>query len=54
MDPFEKRLQEEIEFWQSQIDVAEKRQDENVLQRLRDALKFVEFKLDRYRGSARD
>ena len=50
MDLFEKRLQEEIEFWQSQIELAEKRQDDAVLPRLRDALKLVEFKLQRYVG----
>ena len=48
MDSFEKRLKEEIEFWQAQIERAEKRQDENVLPRLRDALKLVKFKLERY------
>ena len=50
MDTFEKRLQEEIEFWRAQIDLASKRQDEEALPRLRDALKFVEFKLQRLRG----
>ena len=53
MDLFEKRLQEEIDFWQSQIEMAEKAQDEKVLPRLRDALKLVEFKLERYRGPSR-
>ena len=50
MDLFEIRLQEEIDFWRSQIEMAEKAQDENVLPRLRDALNLVEFKLERYRG----
>ena len=50
MDLFEKRLQEEIEFWQSRIELAEKRQDDTVLPRLRDALNLVEFKLQRYLG----
>ena len=50
MDLFEKRLQEEIEFWQTQIERAEKRKDEKVLPRLKDALKLVEFKLERYQG----
>jgi len=54
MDPFENRLQEEIDFWRSQIEMAEKAQDESVLPRLRDALKLVEFKLDRYRGPGRN
>jgi hypothetical protein len=53
MDLFEIRLQEEIDFWQSQIEMAEKAQDESALPRLRDALKLVEFKLDRYRGPGR-
>jgi hypothetical protein len=53
MDLFEIRLQEEIEFWQNQIEMAEKAQDENALPRLRDALKLVEFKLARYRGPSR-
>ena len=52
MDSFEKRLHEEIEFWQIQIEMAEKRKDEKVLPRLRDALKLVEFKLQRYQGDA--
>ena len=51
MDSFEKRLQEEIEFWEIQIEVAEKRKDEKVLPRLKDALKLVEFKLQRYRDN---
>ena len=50
MDLFEKRLQEEIDFWQTQIELAEKRHDESVLPRLRDALKLVEFKMQRYLG----
>lgn len=48
MDAFEKRLRQEIEFWQIQIDLAEKRMDQDVLPRLRDALRLVEFKLNRY------
>lgn len=48
MDSFKQRLQEEIEFWQIQIEMAEKRKDERVLPRLKDALKLVEFKLQRY------
>jgi len=54
MDLFEKRLQEEIDFWRNQIEMAEMAQDEVVLPRLRDALKLVEFKLDRYRGPDRN
>ena len=50
MDLFEKRLQEEIEFWQAQIERAEKRKDENILPRLYDALNLVQFKLERYKG----
>lgn len=51
MDSFEKRLYEEIEFWQIQIQMAEKRKDEKVLPRLQDALKLVEFKLQRYQDN---
>ena len=50
MDFFEEKMQEELEFWRVQIKRAEDRQDLTVLPRLRDALNFVEFKLDRYRG----
>jgi hypothetical protein len=53
MDLFEIRLQEELDFWKSQIEMAEKAQDENILPRLRDALNLVEFKLERYRGPDR-
>lgn len=53
MDSFEKSLQEEIEFWQTQIRMVEKRKDETVLPRLQDALKLVEFKLQRYQGHPR-
>lgn len=49
MDSFEQRLTEEMEFWQTQIETAERRKDQEVLPRLRDALKLVEFKLERYR-----
>lgn len=50
MDLFEKRMQEELEFWKIQIERAEKRKDVKTLPRLRDALELVEFKLERYRG----
>jgi len=50
MDFFEKRMQEERDFWRIQIERAENQQDLKVLQRLRDALELVEFKLERYRG----
>lgn len=53
MDLFEKRMQEELEFWQTQIERAEQQEDEQVLPRLKDALKLVEFKLQRYRGEER-
>ena len=43
-------MQEELEFWQTQIERAEQQEDEQVLPRLQDALKLVEFKLQRYRG----
>jgi len=49
MDFFEKRMQEERDFWRIQIERAENQQDLKVLPRLRDALKLVEFKLERYR-----
>ena len=49
MDLFEKRMQEELEFWRIQIERAEKRNDAKTLPRLRDALELVEFKLARYR-----
>ena len=49
MDFFEKRMQEERDFWQIQIERAENQQDLKVLPRLKDALKLVEFKLERYR-----
>ena len=54
MDVFEKRLREELEFWQIQIEMAGKRMDKDVLPRLRDALKLVEFKLNRYLGPEAD
>ena len=50
MDFFEKRMQEERDFWRIQIERAEIQQDLKVLPRLKDALKLVEFKLERYRG----
>ena len=52
MDLFEKRLQEEREFWRIQIERAEKRRDDNILPRLKDALRLVEFKLERHREAA--
>ena len=42
-------MQEERDFWRIQIERAENQQDLKVLPRLRDALKLVEFKLERYR-----
>ena len=54
MDLFEKRMQEELEFWRIQIERAEKNKDVKTLPRLRDALQLVEFKLERYRGSPPD
>ena len=53
MDQFSKRLQEERDFWRTQIGLAESRGDYAVLPRLRDALMFVEFKIDRYRRAER-
>lgn len=50
MDLFEKRLQEERDFWRVQIERATRRKDDAILPRLRDALELVEFKLERYRG----
>lgn len=49
MGSFHARLKEEMEFWRKQIELAEKREDQSVLPRLRDALKLVEFKMKRYR-----
>ena len=50
MDLFEKKLQEELEFWHIQIERAETCRDLKILPRLRDALNLVEFKLERYRA----
>lgn len=44
---------EELEFWRIQVERAEQRDDDQVLPRLKDALKLVEFKLHRYRGEER-
>ena len=52
MDLFEKRMQEELEFWRIQVERAEQRNDVKTLPRLRDALELVEIKLARYRGKA--
>lgn len=54
MDPLEQRLLEEIEFWQLQIEIAEKQRDQSVLPRLHDALELVRFRLQRYKDCRRN
>ena len=49
MDPMEEQLTEELEFWRCQIHSARQRGDLEVLPRLTDALKLVEFKIRRLR-----